>query len=177
LGDHDLWNKHTNLEQATRAPLIIAAPGMKPGHTSSLSAHVDIFPTLCDLAGVPIPEHLQGKSLKPVMKNKKASVNAFAMSQYPRNISKAEMAKRNYSGNAIMGYSMRTDKFRFTMWINDFTSHDAFSETKVYASELYDYSKDPLEKQNVVGEKAYAKVAAELRKEMIAFFASQQKNK
>ena len=177
LGDHDLWNKHTNLEQATRAPLIIAAPGMKPGPTSSLSEHIDIFPTLCDLAGVPIPGHLQGKSLKPVMKNKKASVNAFAMSQYPRNISKAEMTKKNYSKNSIMGYSMRTDKYRFTMWINDFTSHDAFSESKVYASELYDYGKDPLEKQNVVDEKAYAKVAAALRKEMVEFFDSQQKNK
>lgn len=177
LGDHDLWNKHSNLEQATRAPLIIAAPGMKPGSSSSLSEHVDIFPTLCDLASVPVPKHLQGKSLKPIMQNKKAAVNKFAMSQYPRSLSKSEMTKRNYTSNAIMGYSMRTDKYRFTMWINDFTSNNAFSESKVYATELYDYSTDPLEEQNVVGEKAYAKVAAELRKEMIAFFASQQKSK
>jgi arylsulfatase A-like enzyme len=142
-----------------------------------LSEHVDIFPTLCDLASVPVPKHLQGKSLKPIMQNKKAAVNKFAMSQYPRSLSKFEMTKRNYTSNAIMGYSMRTDKYRFTMWINDFTSNNAFSESKVYATELYDYSTDPLEEQNVVGEKAYAKVAAELRKEMIAFFASQQKSK
>ncbi len=175
LGDHDLWEKHTNLEQATRAPLIIAAPGMKPGPTKSLSEHLDIFPTICDLAEVPVPTHLQGKSLKPVMLNKKATVNEFAMSQYPRRISKEEMKKKNYTSNAMMGYSMRTDKYRFTIWMNDFTSSTPFSENKVYASELYDFVADPLEKRNVIDEKAYAKDALALRKQMIAFFKSQEK--
>ncbi len=82
---------------------------------------------------------------------------------------------KNYSRNAIMGYSMRTDKYRFTMWLNDFTSNVAFNDSKVYASELYDYTADPLEKQNVVDDKAYAKIATELRKEMIEFFKSQEK--
>ena len=175
LGDHDLWEKHTNLEQATRAPLIIAAPGMKAGPTGALSEHVDIFPTLCDLASVPVPRHLQGKSLKPVMQNKKAAVKEFAMSQYPRKLSKAEMTKKQYASNAMMGYSMRTDKYRFTMWLNDFTSNDAFNEGKVYATELYDYAADPLEKKNVVDEKAYAKDAAALRKKMIEFLKTQEK--
>jgi arylsulfatase A-like enzyme len=175
LGDHDLWEKHTNLEQATRAPLIIAAPGMKPGPSSSLSEHIDIFPTLCDLASVPVPKHLHGKSLKPVMQNKKAAVNEFAMSQYPRKLSKEEMKKKNYTSNAMMGYSMRTEKYRYTIWMNDFTSSAAFSESKVYATELYDYVADPLEKHNVIDEKTYAKVAVELRKEMIEFFKSQEK--
>ena len=177
LGDHDLWEKHTNLEQATRSPLIIAAPGFKPGPTSSLSAHLDIFPTICDLAEVPVPGHLQGKSLKPVMQHKKSSVNKFSMSQYPRKLSKEEMKKKNYSSNAMMGYSMRTDKFRYTIWMNDFTSSTTFSENKVYATELYDYVKDPGEKYNVIDDKAYANVAKDLRKEMIAFFKSQEKGK
>ena len=175
LGDHDLWEKHTNLEQATRAPLIIAAPGMKPGPTTSLSEHIDIFPTLCDLASVPVPKHLHGRSLKPVMQNKKAAVNEFAMSQYPRKLSKEEMKKKSYTSNAMMGYSMRTDKYRYTIWMNDFTSSTAFSESKVYATELYDYVADPLEKHNVIDEKTYAKAAVELRKEMIEFFKSQEK--
>ena len=74
-----------------------------------------------------------------------------------------------------MGYSMRTDKYRFTIWMNDFTTNDAFSESKVYATELYDYVADPLEKKNVVDEKAYAKTATELRKKMVEFFKSQEK--
>jgi len=175
LGDHDLWEKHTNLEQATRAPLIIAAPGMKPGTSSSLSEHLDIFPTLCDLASVPVPAHLQGKSLKPIMQNKKAVVNEFAISQYPRKLNKEQMKKNNYTSNAMMGYSMRTDKYRFTIWMNDFTTNDAFSESKVYATELYDYVADPLEKKNVIDEKEYAKTSTELRKQMIEFFKSQEK--
>lgn len=109
------------------------------------------------------------------MQNKKAAVNEFAMSQYPRKLSKEEMKKKNYSSNAMMGYSMRTDKYRYTIWMNDFTSSAAFSESKVYATELYDYVADPLEKHNVIDEKTYAKVAVELRKEMIEFFKSQEK--
>jgi arylsulfatase A-like enzyme len=175
LGDHDLWEKHTNLEQATRAPLIIAAPGMKPGNSNALSEHLDIFPTLCDLASVPVPSHLHGKSLKPVMQNKKAEVNQFAISQYPRKLSKEEMKKKNYTSNSMMGYSMRTSKYRFTIWMNDFTTNTPFAENKVYASELYDYDADPLEKQNVVNDKAYSKISTDMRMRMIEFFKSQEK--
>ena len=84
LGDHDLWGKHTNFQQATRSPLIIAAPGMLPGKTNSITEHIDIFPSICNLAGLAVPSILQGKSLKPIMQNKKAVVKDFAISQYPR---------------------------------------------------------------------------------------------
>ncbi len=177
LGDHDLWEKHTNLEQATRAPLIIAAPGMKSGVTQSLSEHLDIFPTICDLASVPVPTHLHGKSLKPLMENKKSTVNQFAISQYPRKLNKEEAKKKNYTNVSMMGYSMRTDKYRFTIWMNDFTTSEPFSESKVYATELYDYTVDPLEKKNVVDEKSYSKVSADMYKKMIEFFKSQEKVK
>jgi arylsulfatase A-like enzyme len=177
LGDHDLWEKHTNLEQATRAPLIIAAPGMKPGVTKSLSEHLDIFPTICDLAAVPVPTHLHGKSLKPLMQNKSANVNPYAISQYPRKLSKEEVKKKNYTNVSMMGYSMRTDKYRFTIWMNDFTTSQPFSESKVYATEMYDYSVDPLEKKNVVDEKSYSKVSSDMYKKMLEFFKSQETTK
>jgi arylsulfatase A-like enzyme len=175
LGDHDLWEKHTNLENATRAPLIIAAPGLKPGKSTSLSEHVDIFPTICALAGVPVPSQLMGKSLKPVMQNNKAAVKDFSMSQYPRKLSKEEMKKFGTESNKMMGYSMRTDKYRYTIWMNDFTTADAFSDKKVYAQEMYDYTKDPLEKENVFADKNYSKVAQEMHEKMVSFFASQLK--
>ena len=175
LGDHDLWEKHTNLENATRAPLIIAAPGLKAGKSNSLSEHVDIFPTICALAGVPVPTQLQGKSLKPVMQNSKAVVKDFSMSQYPRKLSKEDMKKFGTESNKIMGYSMRTDKYRYTLWVNDFTSSDMFSDKKIYAQEMYDYTKDPLEKENVFADKSYSKVAKEMHEKMLSFFASQVK--
>lgn len=176
LGDHDLWEKHTNFEQATRAPLIIAAPGIKPGKTSSLSEHVDIFPTICDLAGTSVPSFLDGKSLKPLMVNNKAKVKEFSVSQYPRKLKKEEQKRLGYTTNKLMGYALRTEKYRYVLWMNDYTSKEPFSNKKVYASELYDYDKDPLEKENVVNDKKYSAIKKELNEKMIVFFKAQTLN-
>ena len=174
LGDHDLWHKHTNFEQATRAPLIIAAPGIKPGKTTSLTEFVDVFPTICDLANVAIPKQLDGKSLKPLMKNTKTVVKDFSVSQYPRKLKKAEMIKKGYADPKMMGYSIRTKNYRYTIWMNNFTSADKFSLEKVYASELYDYVKDPLETVNVVADKKYVSISKEMNAKMVAYFKSKE---
>lgn len=174
LGDHDLWEKHTNLEQATRAPLIIAAPGFEPGKTNSLSEHLDIFPTICDLAGLSIPKQLQGKSLKQLMLNNKSTIKDFSISQYPRKLSKEEMKKAGYDSNKIMGYSLRTNKYRFTIWMNDYTTTQHFEYSKVFATEMYDYTTDPLEKVNIYNADNYNIVAKEMYNKMIDFFKSQE---
>ncbi|CAN1515177.1 AslA Arylsulfatase A and related enzymes [Flavobacteriaceae bacterium] len=174
LGDHDLWHKHTNFEEATRAPLIIAGPGIKAGKTSSLTEFVDVFPTICDLAGVAIPKNLDGKSLKPLMLNNKTKGKEYSISQYPRKLKKLQLAKTNYPNANMMGYSLRTDQYRYTIWMNNFTSKDTFNESQVYASEMYDYVKDPLEKVNVVNDKNYTSISASLKSKMIAFFKSQE---
>jgi arylsulfatase A-like enzyme len=173
LGDHDLWHKHTNFEEATRAPLIIAGPGIKSGKTNSLTEFVDVFPTICDLAGVAIPSKLDGKSLKPLMVNNNAKVNDYSISQYPRKLKKVEMIKKGYSDPKIMGYSLRTDKYRFTIWMNNFTSKQPFNESQVYASEMYDYVKDPLEKVNVVNDKEYATISKDMKAKMLDYFKSE----
>ena len=72
-----------------------------------------------------------------------------------------------------MGYSLRTDKYRFTIWMNDFTSKSPFDAKKVYAKEMYDYVKDPLEKVNVADAKEYASVYKDMYGKMLEFFASQ----
>jgi iduronate 2-sulfatase len=175
LGDHDLWEKHTNFEQATRSPLIIAAPGFKPGETKSQTEHVDIFPTICNLAGLSVPEQLQGKSLKPLMQNNKATVKEFSVSQYPRKLQKDEMKKMGYANNKIMGYTFRTDKYRYTAWMTDFTSDQPFSESKIYVTEMYDYVNDPLEKVNVVKDKKYSAASKDMHDKMVAYFKLQEK--
>ena len=73
-----------------------------------------------------------------------------------------------------MGYSLRTGKYRYTIWMNDFTTTAPFSANKIYAQELYDLSKDPLEKMNVLNMKNYKKTAGQLYDKMIAFFKSQE---
>lgn len=177
LGDHDLWHKHTNFEQATRVPLIIAAPGIKAGNTNSLTEFVDVFPTICDLAAVPVPNQLDGKSLKPLMLNNTAKVKDFSVSQYPRKMRKAEMLRVGYKKPEMMGYTIRTDRYRYTIWMNDFTSKQAFDSKKLYASELYDYEKDPLEKVNVVKDKEYLKTQQKMHKKMISFLKTQEEKK
>lgn len=161
LGDHDLWCKHTNFEQAARAPLLISAPWIKPSRTSSVSEFVDVFPTLCDLTGLTSPANLDGQSLVPVMKNPKLSIKDFAVSQYPR------------EGN-IMGYSIRTERYRYTLWMGkDFRSNQPFNAELVRGSELYDYDKDPNETENVVNDEKYALVSKEMHDKMTRFMATQ----
>jgi iduronate 2-sulfatase len=135
LGEHDAWCKHTNCENDTNAPLLLAAPGMKHRgvRTDALVEFVDIYPTLSELAGLPLPGHLEGKSFKPLLEDPKRAWKTAAFSQYPR----------SNAGQALMGYSMRTDRYRFTVWVhrND--------HSKVDAVELYDHQVDSQENTNI----------------------------
>ena len=142
LGDHGIWCKHTNFEQATRAPLLIAAPGFKAGQkTQALTEFVDIFPTLCELTGIKTPLVLAGKSLVPVLRKPTATVKTYAVSQYPRN------------GDKVMGYAIRTDRYRYVAWFEgEFRKNDVTATAKPMAVELYDYQKDPDETVNVAGD-------------------------
>ena len=85
LGEYGIWGKATNYEIATRVPLIICTPsmGQKGTPTDSLVELIDIYPTLCDLANIPQPDHLAGKSLIPVLRDPSAVVKRLAMSQFP----------------------------------------------------------------------------------------------
>jgi len=163
LGDHDLWCKHTNFENATRSPLIISAPGIQDGKTTSLTEFVDVFPTLCELAGLKIPEALDGKSLVGLMKHTEKSVKDYSISQYPR-------------GDKLMGYSIRTKKYRLTYWMNSgFRSINPFKKEFITAKELYDYENDPLETINVVKNEKYVSVLTDMELKMLEFFKTQEK--
>jgi arylsulfatase A-like enzyme len=158
LGDHGLWCKHSNFEQATRSPLIFASPDWPAaGKTQSPTEFVDVFPTLCELAGVSTPGNLDGTSLVPLMKNPKASVKPFAVSQYPR------------SGN-VMGYAIRDGRYRYVEWIKDCTSDQPYGSGKVVGRELYDYQADPLETKNAVNNPEYRETEQKLRRQLHEFF-------
>lgn len=153
LGDHGLWNKHTNFEQAARTLLIMSAPGMKQGLKSeSVCEFIDVYPTLCDLNGIEKPNYLDGVSLVPVLKNPLTPVREYALSQYPR-------------GKDKMGYSIRTSRFRYTVWFKDgFNTSKLYDQRLVIARELYDYKKDPLEKENMVDKLEYVNDKALMEK-------------
>jgi arylsulfatase A-like enzyme len=141
LGEHDAWCKHSNTENDTRAPLLLSVPGMRQAgvRTEALVEFVDIYPTLSDLAGLPLPQHLEGSSFKPLLEDPKRPWKSAAFSQYPR------PGRRSGTG-PLMGYSMRTDRYRFTVWV------DREAPTHIEDVELYDHRTDPQENMNVAGE-------------------------
>lgn len=159
LGDHGLWCKHTNFEQATKSPLIFSAPGYKKGQiTHSMTEFTDVFPSLCDLAGIDIPKGLPGKSLKPLMINPGEKVKEFSMSQYPRE-------------NNIMGYSLRTERYRLTWWLK-LASKDKDPAYTVEAVELYDYKTDPHERVSLAGSDEYKNIEKDLSSLMREYLKS-----
>ncbi len=136
LGDHGLWSKHDNYEQATRSPLVISAPGKKGGqHTRALAEFVDIYPTLTELAGLPRPNHLQGESLVPLIDNPGAEGKAAAFQVYPR-------GSREHG--AMLGHAVRTDRWRYVEWRKE--------DGTAAALELYDLQSNPGETENVAME-------------------------
>lgn len=175
LGDHGIWCKHTNFEQATRAPLIVAAPGYNGGQKAAgLTEFVDVFPTLTDLAGLKTPEKLAGKSLVPILKNPAATVKPFAQSQYPRRNSDVAPT----SDGHLMGYAIRTDRYRYVAWFaEDFTSKRVSPTARPVAVELYDYQQDPNETRNVAEDESHQSVAKEHQKLLVGFLANQNQSR
>ena len=149
LGEHGLWHKHTNFELAARAPLLISVPGQKAAgrRSASLAEFIDIYPTLADLCGLPKPKDVEGVSLKPVLDDAAAKVRPVAISQYPR----------SDAGKSLMGYSLRDDRWRLTLWRDRATN-------AIHATELYDEVGDPHETVNVAAKPEHAEVIARLTK-------------
>ncbi len=149
LGDHGMWCKHTNYEQATRVPMIIArrAKGGKGAESMSPVEFVDIFPTLCELAGIPTLKELEGVSLTPVLSDPKAKVKDYAVSQYPRGGGKKQ----------LMGYTLRDGRYRYIRWV----TKDDPSELKF--EEFYDYETDPLEKRSLIEDPGVAEEVKRFR--------------
>ena len=152
LGEHSSWCKMTNHEIDTRVPLIISAPGFTEYglETSSLVEFVDIYPTLCELAGLPVPESLEGESLVPLINNPRQPFKEAVFSQFLR-----EGIWIAPDGIEYMGYAVRTDRYRYVTWVNRGTGELA-------ARELYDHRADPGENVNLAGHPEYAETLAEL---------------
>ena len=154
LGEHGGWCKHTNFELDAHAPLLISAPGQKAAgaKTKALVEFVDIYPTLCDLAGLPIPESLEGLSAVPLLDNPDLPWKTAAFSQYPRTPEK---------NKKLMGYSMRTDRYRFTRW------QLQNRPDTVVAVELYDHQTDPAENVNLADDSAHAELVKQLTEQYL----------
>ena len=195
LGDHGaFWAKHSNYEISTRVPFIIRSPGMSALGTSGTMTNapvelVDVFPTLLDLCSLPVPDEttsvtnditlyqiLEGTTLLPLLEDSQQPWKSVAFSQYQRYIS----YKSSYDSDRPlssagrgkgMGYSIRTDRYRYTEWWKTNGDYGKFGSatydpdaSRVVASEaslveLYDYENDPGETENLAYTQAVAHAA------------------
>ncbi len=150
LGEHGMWCKHSNFETSTRAPLIISAPGQKRAGTrpNALVEFVDIYPTLAELCGLPLPQGLEGISFAPLLNDPNRKWKPAAFSQYPRQ-------------GDVMGYSMRTDRYRYTEWLKGKTK-------ELVAVELYDHETDADENTNIAARSEHKRTITKLSKQLAA---------
>ena len=143
LGEHGLWHKRSLFEESARVPFIVRAPGCKGNgrRSASLIESLDLFPTLCDLAGVQAPDQLQGKSLRGVLGDPTSALHDGAFTE----------ARRGKDAE-FFGRSVRTTRWRYTEWNG---GRDGV--------ELYDHDADPREFTNLAGDPRHAETMARLK--------------
>lgn len=195
LGDHGIWGKATNYEIGTRVPLIVSAPGKQRGAVSDgLVELLDMYPTLVELAGLPLPGHLDGASFAALLDDPSGKGKEAVFSQFPcpalrewaanplspemrgtffgplieereRAIEQDDPARydRKLYENHVMGYAMRTDRYRLVLWVD---YRDPTKEP--YGVELYDLKEDPLENENLTRSPEHRERVADLSARLLA---------
>ena len=167
LGEHGGWCKQTNFELTTHAPMMIHIPGQTDlGSAGIISEQlvefVDLFPTIVEAAGLgqvdlcPVDSSntqlcREGLSLVPlIMEPDKALKNA-SFSQSPKN------------NNQVMGYTMRTNQYRYTEWVDfDKASYTPLWNNVLQGVELYDHFVDADENYNKASDPKYSSVKVDL---------------
>jgi iduronate 2-sulfatase len=128
LGDYDRWAKMTNLDIDARSPLIIKLPEGQniPAVCNSPVDFVDVLPTICEAAGLPVPASAQGTSLMPILKGKAEAVREYAFFQISNT-----------------NYTIRTDRWHYT-------EYRIRNTTTVQYRELYDLGDGTIQRENVI---------------------------
>jgi iduronate 2-sulfatase len=178
LGEHGgLWQKQSLFEQSARVPLIISVPGSDGAgkETKQIAELIDVYPTLAELCGLTPPSGLSGKSLKPQLEDVEAPGKGFALTEVRRGgggntgkgnaKGKGQGAKnaKPAAGQTFLGYSLRTDRFRYTEWDG--------GEKGV---ELYDHNSDTQEFTNLAKDPSYADEVAKLREQLQKLIAAEK---
>lgn len=167
LGEHSLWAKTSNFEFDARVPLFISRPGMQTAgqRTSSLTELLDLFPTLVNECNLPSPGGLEGLDLAPLFADSKRALKQAAATQHPR---PAYFDREPEKLPKAMGYSIRTERVRYTEW-RDWKSGE------LVARELYDHSQDPTELVNAIDRPKLAKQQADADRQLRATYPSMKR--
>jgi len=141
LGEKLHWRKFALWEEATHCPLIISTPEMRKGkHTNNRCERtvtlLDIYPTLCELCGLPQPKQLEGHSLKQLLNDPKTEWKHYAVTTH-----------------GYKNHSVRSERYRYIQYEDG-------------SEELYDHRADPMEWNNLAGEEKYQAIVDELKKSL-----------
>jgi len=145
LGEHTLWCKHAVFELAMRVPLIFRLPGQEePMRVGTVVEYIDIYPTLCELAGLPEPQEnqFQGRSIVPLLRGEIDTEKRYAIGRY-------------VTGDTIFDGRYRYSEFRANRGAGDLLSRM-----------LYDHYTDPRENVNIVDKPEKAAIVEELAREL-----------
>lgn len=152
LGDFGLWGKTTNYEASTRVPLIFSGPGIDKGVINgSIVELIDIYPTLVELTHRKSEPFLDGKSLLPILVGKASKVKKYALSQIVRPYQDAI----NSRSPDTMGYSLRTEEFRYVEWRNA-------KNMLPFTRELYLMGNGFTESENIASDKGNEEIMNQL---------------
>ena len=146
LGEHGHWQKRTLFENATRVPLIVAGPGINKNQKimDAPVELVDIYPTLMEMLEMDTPEFVSGKSFAPLLKDSNVRVRASALT---------ELGVNTGGKSKVQGYSIKTDRYRFTQW----------GEDGALGYELYDHKHDKAELQNLADNNNFSRIKDSLK--------------
>lgn len=160
LGDHNSWGKMTNYNIDLQVPMIVRYPGQKKRgvETFAITELVDIFPSLCELAGIDIPDYMQGTSFVPLLENPDLPWKKAAFSQFHRR------PKVAADGGRYMGYSINTAEHHYIEWYT--WDHTTGTRGDFVSAELYNRINDPYEKVNIAAKKEYEEITATLSQQL-----------
>jgi choline-sulfatase len=148
LGEHSLWAKHCTFENSMRVPLIIRTPQSESAPqgqtTNTLTEFIDIYPTLCELAGIDAPKHLDGQSLAPVLKDPDSTGKGYAIGRFSN------------------GDTIRSNRWRYT----EYTTKEDRGDGRIVSRMLYDHDKDPEENRNLANIPEYKPTIEKLSRQL-----------
>ena len=152
--EHGLWQKILFYEASARVPLMIRWPGrIKPSHRHEIVGLIDLFPTLCEAAGVPLPAGRDGVSLFPTLVRGARLRRDGVFSE--------NLFSRPEHGNLGAGCMLRTGRWKYNLYLDG-------------GEELYDLETDPEEWRNLTGSKRHVKTLAALRQRVRAFWKPEE---
>lgn len=160
LGDHNSWGKMTNFNIDLQVPLIVRYPEQKERGVQSfaMTELVDLFPSLCELAGIETPNYVQGRSWVPLLDTPTLPWKKAAFSQFHRR------PRVSADGKRYMGYSINTPEHHYIEWYT--WDHKTGTKGEYVTAELYHRLNDPHETKNIAGEATNENLVDQLSKQL-----------